>query len=248
MVGMLLAAAGEGWIFAQQPAVPSQLVPFVGCASDGQVGPTQPPEGQSIPVRIAAEAAPKLAYYKSAQGIGVLAPRQWHCFGIYGSGSATLFVSPQPINAVNLLSGGFRGLSGPAVAVRHGYGGTSGRFLVAQIIARAFPKHQKFVAAVIASFDMPPDSFPSGPYPDDRLTYQSDSALEYRTSSQADGLGTHSGLMKDNDPIEGAAILSGHSPDLLLLAVRLPSDLVNLKTPIIQQFAGEAEHRHEERR
>lgn len=247
MVGMLLAAAGEGWIFAQQPAVPSQLVPFVGCASDGQVGPTQPPEGQSIPVRIAAEAAPKLAYYKSAQGIGVLAPRQWHCFGIYGSGSATLFVSPQPINAVNLLSGGFRGLSGPAVAVRHVYGDTSGRFLVAQIIARVFPKHRKFVTEVMDSFDIPPGSFPSRPYPDDRLTYRSDNALEYRTSSQADGLGLHSGLMKDNDPIQGVAILFGQPPDLLLLSVRLPSDLRNLTIPIIQQFADEAERRQEER-
>src|SRR5208283_4261268 len=51
-------------------------VPFIGCNSDGQVGPVDAPKGTSRSALIGREAAQKLAYYKAAQGVGVLHPRE----------------------------------------------------------------------------------------------------------------------------------------------------------------------------
>ena len=52
-----------------------------------------------MPVLAIKGEASKLAYYQAEKGIGVLAPRDWHCFGTYGSGGDTLYVTPQPINS-----------------------------------------------------------------------------------------------------------------------------------------------------
>src|SRR5262245_1162119 len=76
---------------------PVVMVPFVGCKSDGQVGPLDAPDGVEQGVRVSAEAASKLAYYKS-ENLGVLAPRGWFCFGTYGSGGYGIFVAPTPID------------------------------------------------------------------------------------------------------------------------------------------------------
>ncbi|HVN17333.1 MAG TPA: hypothetical protein VMU05_01125 [Dongiaceae bacterium] len=96
---------------------------------------------------ISAGAAERLAYYKAEYGVGVLAPRGWHCFGTYGSNGATLYVSPDPINAADLLSTSWKGFAGPAIQISVAEGGTSGRFEVAKTIARVFPKHKAFVCA-----------------------------------------------------------------------------------------------------
>ena len=80
------------------------VVPFVGCQSDGQVGPLDAPKGKSKVLSIATKKAQRLAYYKAKEGQGVLAPRGWYCFGTYGSSGASLFVSPQKIGADTLLS------------------------------------------------------------------------------------------------------------------------------------------------
>ena len=72
-------------------------VPFVGCKSGGQVGPEPAPHGAGKTVRIDAGTAQKLAYYQAGNPPGVLAPRGWYCFGLYGSGGSTLLVSPEPI-------------------------------------------------------------------------------------------------------------------------------------------------------
>jgi hypothetical protein len=85
-------------------------IPFVGCKSDGQTGPFEAPKGESRVVAINAEAANRFAYYKSAQTLGVLAPRGWYCFGTYGSSGSTLYVSPEPINSANLFSSNWRGV------------------------------------------------------------------------------------------------------------------------------------------
>lgn len=120
---------------------------FVGCASDGQVGPLEAPSAKSKVMAISAGAAERLAYYKAEYGVGVLAPRGWHCFGTYGSNGATLYVSPDPINAADLLSTSWKGFAGPAIQISVAEGGTSGRFEVAKTIARVFPKHKAFVCA-----------------------------------------------------------------------------------------------------
>ena len=233
--GIILAFCAQIALLAQNKVAapstrrPAASVPFVGCKSDGQTGPADAPTGTNKSVSIDRDAAKELAYYESAVGFGVLAPRGWHCLGNYGSGGASLFASPEPIYSPDWRSG-------PAVELAGWNGGTSGRFEVAQIIARVFPAHKPFADAVIADFPgLLPSRFPYGPYPADKLTYKSKTVVEYRTPAQADGLGTHSSLKKNASPIVGAALLTGPTPDLLLLSVRLPPDLSRLAASIVRQ-------------
>ena len=222
-------------------------VPFVGCPSDGQAGPIKAPTGSTKSVAITAKAARGLAYYAAGIGDGVLAPRGWHCFEIYGSGGGALFVIPDPIDTANILSIS-REYLGPAIEISYSEGGTSGRFDVAEIISRIFPAYEAFVSRVTELF--PTSSFPSGPYSRDTLVYKSKSVAEFKTPAHTEGLGTHSGLKKDGSPIYGAAILVGHQighqtpdlqlPDLLLLSVRLPPDLTGLTPSIIRQVENDA--------
>jgi hypothetical protein len=187
-------------------------------------------------------AAQELAYYRSEQGVGVLAPRGWHCFGTYGSGGDALFVSPQPIKTVDIFSPGRNGFAGPAIELSRRFGETSGRFDVAEIIARVFPAYKAFATGVMAEFDQPTRSLTFGPYPHDTLIYKSKTVVEYRTPAQADGLGTRSFLNKNGGPIHGVAILIGQPPDVLLLSVRLPSDLDGLTSTVVLQVEREAAH------
>jgi len=217
-------------------------VPFVGCEADGQMGSVKAPDGKSMHVLISADAASRLAYYKSEERLGVLAPRGWHCFGVYGSNGYALYASPERITVSEVLSGKWKGFAGPAIELAAQDGGTSGRFTVARVIARVFPERRPFVERVIAEGIEPADSFPSGPYPVDKLTYRSKQMVEYATPANADGLGTNSRLIKSGHPITGVAILVGETPDLVHLAVRLSPDLSDLASSIIQQLEGDAEH------
>ena len=88
--------AGSAPTSARAPSMVSVSVPLVGCADDGQVGPQTPPANGTKTVLADRAAAPQLAYYVTANGPGVLAPRGWHCAGIYGSDGASLVVTPEP--------------------------------------------------------------------------------------------------------------------------------------------------------
>jgi len=240
LAATFIIAAGS--LIAQQHQVTTGAsVPFVGCPSDGQVGPVEAPIGKRQVVLIRAELAQRLAYYSSAQGIGVLAPRGWFCFGSYGSGGERLYVSPERVDAQNPFSQKWSGFLGPAIELTHRLGDTIGRFDVATIIARVFPAYKTF--ATNLTEELGPNSFSFGPYPKDRLTYKSKTVVEYSTPAQTDGLGTHSALKKNDNPIEGVAILIEQAPDLLLLAVRLPPDLTGLSYAIIHQVERDAERR-----
>lgn len=246
--GLILALCAPLPVLAQEKAAvashqrTSVSVPLVGCGSDGQVGPQEAPKGTRKSVPIRPKAAQKLAFYTSAEGVGVLAPRGWYCFGVYGSGGESLFVSPRPIDTATIFSTGRRGFAGPTIEISYSIGDTSGRFVVAEIIARVFPAYQAFVKDTMEMFDQPASSFPSGPYPKDRLTYKSKTVVEYRTPAQTDGLGTHSSLKKNSNSIDGVAILVGQTPDLLLLSVRLPADLTGLTSSIVLQVEHDKGH------
>ena len=207
-------------------------VPLVGCKSDGQTGPVDAPTGKDPVLPISARAAERLAYYTVGDQ-GVLAPRNWYCFGLYGSGGTHLYVGPRPIPDVPVEIG---------IVVSNRPGGTSGRFSVAEVISRVFPAHVDFVRRVESEglLDTPPE-FPSGPYPDDRLSYKNAETVEYETRPDAEGLGTYdSSLIKNPTPIRGVAMLLGDTPDLLLLSVRLPPGLADLTDTIIQQVERDA--------
>ncbi len=226
-------------LFAQmssQRTIPGVRVPFVGCASDGQVGPLDAPQGSNKIVRIDPRAAGQLAYYQAEHSPGVLAPRGWQCFGTYGSAGATLYVSPEPYTSADVFSDKWKGFSGPAIEVSVMSGGTSGRFGVAKVAARVFPMHKAFVKGVIAEGLEPASDFPFGPYPKDKLTYHGDSIVEYQTPPHAEGLGTTGSLRANDFSISGVEMLQGVDTDLTGLAVRLPPALDGLAPLIIQQF------------
>jgi len=211
-------------------------VPFVGCPSDGQVDPLEAPQGTDQVVQLKAEVAQKLAYYKAALGSGVLAPRGWYCFGTYGSGGSSLFVSPTPIKRGDLFGPNWVGIHGPAVQVDIDDGGTSGRFEVAQVLARVFPAQRPFVQSVMDSFDQSAKDYTFAPYPNDKLILQTDRLVEFQTAPHSEGLGTMSRLKANDDPIDGVAILLGKNPDLLMSRVRLPREQRDLAPVIIQDL------------
>lgn len=230
------------------PQIPGASVPFIGCKAVGQIGPVNAPNGKSMVLPITAEAAQRLAYYKSQEGFGVLAPRGWFCLGVYGSNGYTLYVSPQQNVTSQLFSTTWSGIAGPIIEIGGEDGETSGRFGVARTIARVFPAHRAFVEKVIEEDMEPASSFPFGPYPRDKLIYRSKEMVEYETPANTDGLGTNSRLKKNASSISGVAILLGQTPDLLLLSVRLSPNLADLKSTIVQQVERDAMRTADHRR
>ena len=225
---VLLVASG---LFAQ-----TVRVPFVGCPARGQSDPWKAPKGTDQVVELDAGVAQAFAYYKAAYGTGVLAPRGWRCFGIDGSDGIFLFVSPTPIKGEDLFGPNWAGLAGAAVQVDNIDGGTSGRFEVAEVIARVFPTRRAFVQNLIDLFDLPASRYEYGPYPKDTLIRRTDRVVEYQTPPRSEGLGTVYLLKPNDDPVDGVAILQGETPDLLMLRVRLPRELRDLAAAIIQDL------------
>ena len=223
-------------------AHPRQVtVPFVGCVAQGQLEDFKAPTGTPHLVAISAENAQKLAYYRAAPELGVLAPRGWYCEGSCGSSGDALWLSPEPINR---HVPGWKGFSGPAIEIYHISSGASGMYDVAEILARVFREYKDQAAPVLALIDRP---VPSGRYSNDALTYRSKSVVEFRTPPQAEGLGTHLTLLrKSNLPVSGAVIMLGKPisgeelPDMLLLAVRLPPALQKLTPVIVRDAEREA--------
>jgi hypothetical protein len=171
-----------------------------------------------------------LAYYASAD-LGVLAPRGWHCFGLYGSNGSILIVTPEPHHADDLLKTNSN-LTGPAIQLSFSFGDTSGRFEVAQVAARLFPTKKEFVQRVIHEGIAPASDFPFGPYPADILTRRSDTEVEFETPANTDGMGTKSRLVKNSSPINGVAIMTADE-NLVLLEARMPPDLSILVPSIL---------------
>lgn len=225
-------------VHASQPLA---TVPFIGCRADGQVGPLDPPKGSPKHLALSPSDAARLAYYKAAEGPGVLGPRDWSCFETYGSNGDSLYLTPKPINSKWFFDEHRIHLFGPAIQYSASEGGTSGRFEVAQIAARVFPHYRSFVKGVIAEDIEPASDFPFGPFPADKLTYKSDHLVEFVTPSNRTGLGTQSWLAKAPGDITGFAMIVGVDTDLLQLNMRLPPDLTSLGPIIVAQAEHEAE-------
>ena len=225
---ILVALLGPALLFGQA------TVPFVGCESDGQIGPLEVPHEPARAVGLKKSQADRLAYYRGPGTFGVLGPRGWHCFYTYGSGGSTLGVRPEPFTYLQEEAG-------PVIAVELSDGGTSGRFSVAEGVAQAFPLFRRFTEEVHEMFDF--ETFPSGPYKTDVLERKGATIVEYLSPARALGLGTpNDGLLRPGtDPISGVAILIGEWPQISLLnvVVRLPADRRSLAPAIIQQFERE---------
>jgi hypothetical protein len=213
-------------------ADPPQRASFVPCESDGMLGPSPAPKDRVQSPTLPQALARSLAYYASA-GLGVLAPRGWYCFELYGSSGLTLIVTPERHDARDLFRPDSH-LTGPVIQLSFFFGDTSGRFLVAQVAARLFPVKKSFVQQIIDEGIEPPSDFPSGPYPDDVIQRRSETEVEFETPAGKDGMGTEkSRLTKQDAPISGVAIVTTGN-DLVLLDVRMPPDLRNLASVIIK--------------
>jgi hypothetical protein len=153
-----------------------------------------------------------------------------------GSNGSILLVSPQPIKSAEVFSQTSGGFAGPAIQAAFTFSGTSGRFEVAQVIARVFPAQKAFVQSVIDEGIEPASDYPFGPFPKDKLITQSDRIVEYQTPAHSEGLGTFTWLRANDFPINGVEILQDKELDLVSVAVRLPPDLNDLTSPVIQQF------------
>lgn len=216
-------------------------VTAIGCASDGQNGPVRAPAAAlKIPV-LPTAAAMELAYYFTFDGIGVLAPLGWHCFGLYGSNGSQIIVTPEPHGSRDLLARPATGLTGPAVQLIHMYGGTSGRFAVARVIARLFPAYSWFVRQVVAEGIRPGSEFAIRPYPKDTLKRLGPNEVRFWTLGSTDGIGTESRLARNEYPIAGVALLyPTHEMDLIEAFVRLPPEMAHLTPAIIKSLEGSA--------
>jgi len=207
-------------------------IPFVGCPADGQMGPIAAPTTAGAIPKISAPASTQLAWYVSPH-LAVLAPRGWHCFGLYGSNGNQIIVTPEPHDADDLFDPS-AGLKGPAVQLAAVSGGTSGRFDVARTIARIFPAYQWFTRQVAQEGIEHSADFPTGPYPTDILTVRSNTEVEFTTPANKNGLGTVSRLRRNQDPINGLAILFPQQEmNLVEVFVRLPPNMAQLAPVII---------------
>jgi hypothetical protein len=231
-VGSSLLAQATG-ATSPQPAV---SVPFVGCASSGQVESLEAPKGTGKSIQTRPDQAELLAYFKSAGGLSILGPHGWYCQGASGSSGSTLYLSPKPIRH---SESGWEGLEGPAVELNRITSDASGRYQIAEIIMRVFPGYKAIPGRILNGMDL---DVPSGPYPKDTLKYIGKTIIEYKTPAQMEGLGNIDSWLKKNDiPIVGAVILIvdpsnpiGDPPNLVRLAVRLSPDLAPLTEAIVR--------------
>jgi hypothetical protein len=248
MIGSLFAAViGQPPAAGRDAPTINSRVPFVGCTSDGQTGPVAAPRRVAKLLPISPAEASALAFYSTGGSSGVLAPRGWYCFGIYGSSGSNLIVAPQPLKADDLFAPNWRGNAGPSVQVSFSSGETSGRFDVAKVIARVFPAHRAFVEGIIKDGMGSASDFPFGPYPNDKLISKGARVVEFQTPPHSEGLGTTLSLKANAYPISGVAILQGDPPDLVMLRLRLLPEMNNLAAPIIRDVerenAGGVSHR-----
>jgi len=210
------------------------VVPFVGCPSDGQIGPEPAPTGKDKTVTLDPRVAARVAFYQSKYDAGLLAPRGWHCIALEGSNGSILFVLPARRTADSLLTDA--GIAGPGIQLTTSLGETSGRFEVARIVARYFPQRRAFVTSVIAEGIEPASHFPFGAYPADRVVQRDGRRIEVETPPEAQGLGSASRLRPDGLPIRSVAVIEGDPPNLVLLTVKLPFSLRALLPAIAGQL------------
>jgi hypothetical protein len=217
-------------------------VPYVGCPGDGQTGPYAAAKGEPKRLDLTPAIADQLAWYEysgDAGRFGMLGPRGWNCFATIGSNGWTLYIAPEPLDSSKLLEHkNWRGFTGPAIQLTVSDGSTSGRFEVAEVVARAFPAHRDYVRKIIAEDHSSPSEYPFGLFPSDRLTYKSKELVEFTTPARQRGLGTMSWLLPSDQPIIGFALLSigpNIDTELLHLSFRLPPSLSRLGVSLVQQ-------------
>jgi hypothetical protein len=211
-------------------------IPAIVCPLDGQAGPQDAPTlPKTMRVVVPEGTASALAYYSAFEGMGAgaLAPKGWDCFGTYGSGGSSLYVTPDHFSAP-IPYRPEKVKDGPVVMKDHFISATSGHFPVAQISARIFPLARTFVERVRDEGLDDASNYVFAPWATDRLNYLSDFAVSYVTPSGANGVGTAFGPAPGKEAISGLVFLTvignEEDPNLERLAVRLHMGLTNVCT------------------
>lgn len=199
-------------------------VPSVGCVKGGQVEEVRAPKRPPVTLAIDPQIAARLSYYRAVDGPGVLGPRGWQCYTTIGSSGIGIVVAPRFDGYRNLDS------KGPGISHVFFFADTSGRYPAAKVVARLFPQSRTFVERVIAEDVAPASDFPFGPWPDDKLSYVSNSAVRFETPSGKLGQGTQAGFQPSIDPIHGRVRLV--EDGVYVLAARLPHGMIDLAETI----------------
>ena len=217
-------------------------VPYTGCPGNGQTGPYAAAKGLPKVVRLPPAIADHLAWYEysgDAGHFGTLGPRGWSCFATIGSSGWTLYIAPEVLDDAKLLEHrNWKGFRGPVIQLSGSEGGTSGRFEVAQVVARVFPAHRDYARSIIAEGFGPASDYVFGPFASDHLTYKSKELVEFTTPAHRNGLGTVSWLLPSDQPITGFALLTigpGIDTGLVQLSVRLPPALSSVAATLIHE-------------
>jgi hypothetical protein len=230
-------AAATAAILALPAASPARAepAPLVRCPGDGQAGPISPPARARTP-DLPHGLARRLAFYRS-RDLGVLAPRGWHCFSLYGSDGAILAVSPNDLGRPPLVAG-FR-LRGRGVVVRFSYGETSGRFEVARAIFQLFPAYRGFARRVAAE-DIAWPGLRAPLARTDRIVRRGPAMVDFSTPAHRLGLGTEGRLSPNAEPVTGSVrLVRASSPNLLHLDMRLGPNMAAQRTAILSAFHGD---------
>src|SRR5262245_25056353 len=208
------------------PHIQRVTVPYVPCPTDGQVGPITAPNGPPRMVALSAETARQIAYYQGGVGQGVFAPRGWQCRVSYGSAGHWILIAPDT-NEAHL------GRPAPlAVTVDVHDGGTSGRFGVADYLARLFPKLGASFIERVKSESIPGVELSPEPYSSDSVKYLNNLTAEFVTPPNTVGLGTD---VPSEEATHGIVILDTSSDwSIIALRVRLGSTMQQLVPAIVR--------------
>ena len=188
---------------------PTAQVPFVGCPAIGGADSERSAIPHDAPKSLSSQPTvrpARIAYYRAEEGPGVFAPRGWHCRTWHGSNGAFIIVTPtEPPDATPREP-----VKDQGVVAVESYGGTSGRFDVAEVSARLFQDVMAdFIARVKAEGFPSPDFSKIKPYPDDQYTYLTPKLVKFTTPAHHEGIGTGI-FVPSADPVRG---LVGLSPD-----------------------------------
>lgn len=213
---------------------PMVRVPWVGCPSDGQQGPEEPPPAKPFQyVRVDPGLAPRLAYYASRYGEG-LGPRGWHCLALEGSNGDQLLIAKAAIPKDVLVHG--PAIRGPAIALASMSGETSGRFQVAMWVMRYFPRHRAFARAVIAEGLEPASDFPAGLFPGDKVLSRTPDRVVVETPPHLKGEGTASWIAADDLPVVSVVAFTANPPNGGFLSAKLPPEQRDLLPVLLGQL------------
>jgi hypothetical protein len=209
-------------------------VPSVGCAAEGQAGTVNPLPGDAMNAPVDPLVAGQIAYYRGEYGLGVFAPRGWHCRAWYVANGNILVVTPKRIEPPYFP---LPTISGPAVMFNASDAETSGRFRVAIVAAQLFPLVAgDFIARVKQEHLIADSAFDPEPYPDDQINYLSDRFVAYTTPANHTGLGTDGMFEMSDLPVRGLTILNlqAEANNLSEFRLRLPSGLNGVAETILQ--------------